>query len=61
MDSGVKKLKKETTKTSVNEIVGTSKDVITSLTEHNSISSLNTLERQTESQTESKVNRFIKL
>ena len=55
MDSGVKNRKKDNTKISVNDIVGTSKDIKTSLTDYDSISSFNTLKRQRESQTESKV------
>ena len=61
MDSGVKKQKKDNIKNSVNDFVGTSKDMITSLTDHSSISSINTSEKQKESQTESKVSRIFDL
>ena len=53
--------KKDNTKHSVNDFVGTSKDMITSLTDHSSISSVNTSEKQKESQTESKVSRIFNL
>ena len=61
MDSGVEKPKRENTKFSVNDIVGTSKDVKTSLTDYDSISSVNTSKRQKESQIESKVSRIFNL
>ena len=56
MDSGVKKLKKDNTKISVNDI-----DEITSLKNYDSISSVYISKRQKESQIESKVSRIFNL